>query len=85
MSFRKLHRLRFITVDATGTLLKFRRPPVEIYAEFGKKHGIEVDQDKLAQSFKAQWVSLNEKEPHFGKAWRPWWTHFVVGTFKVWK
>jgi REG-2-like HAD superfamily hydrolase len=72
-----------ITFDVTGTLLKFRKSPVELYAECGARHGVIVqNQEKLKEAFKQQWKFMNSEMPNYGTCWRTWWTEFVIGTFR---
>jgi hypothetical protein len=75
--------LKFVTFDATGTLLQFRKPPTKIYADFALRNGLNVDEIRLERAFKSQWKKLNLDEPHFGSCWNSWWVKFVTGTFKV--
>ena len=75
--------LKLITFDVTGTLLKFRKPPVQQYVDFGRKYGVTVDEERIKLAFKQQWKEMNEKSPNFGTCWRSWWTEFVVNTFRV--
>lgn len=78
-----LQAVKLITFDITGTLLTFKKPPLEIYGDFGKKHGIHCDLDSLKTSFKTQWKRMTQEKPHFGSCWEDWWTQIVIGTFQV--
>jgi FMN phosphatase YigB (HAD superfamily) len=78
-----ISRVKLITFDVTGTLLKFHKPPIEFYKEWGMKHGVLIsDNQKLATAFKEIWKRMNEESPHFGIRWETWWQRFVVQTFR---
>ncbi|ODM94073.1 hypothetical protein Ocin01_12602, partial [Orchesella cincta] len=77
-----LENVKLITFDVTGTLLAFRKPPFDIYMDFGKKYGVTCERDLIKASFKAQWKQLNAEQPHYGKCWEAWWTEIVMRTFK---
>ncbi len=84
MKLLNLSTIKLVTFDVTGTLLKFRHPPVEVYIEAGRERGVHVtDKETMSKSFKTQWTRLNTDRPHYGTSWRDWWTDFVVATFQV--
>ncbi|CAL8113555.1 unnamed protein product [Orchesella dallaii] len=77
-----IQNVKLITFDVTGTLLAFRKPPFDVYLDFGKKYGVSCERDSIKASFKAQWKKMNVEQPHFGTCWEAWWTEIVMRTFK---
>lgn len=79
-------KLRLLTFDVTGTLLKFRSAPGKQYGEIGAMYGILCDNDLLNQNFKAYWHKMNREHPNFGLntglGWESWWKQLIGGTFK---
>ena len=62
-----MDRIRLVTLDMVGTVIRFSRPPVVQYQEVAAAHGYNnIDLDKLGASFKHQWISMNRDFPHFG-------------------
>lgn len=80
---REFRNIKLVTFDVTGTLLAFRKPPFDIYREFGEKYGIHCERERIIESFKKQWKEMNLEKPHFGTDWKAWWTEYVIRTFKV--
>ncbi|CAG2062398.1 unnamed protein product [Timema podura] len=81
-----MNLFRLITFDVTGTLLKFRVPPMEKYAEVGRLFGAPVKQSVLATNFQNSFRHMSSKHPNFGRktglGWRNWWRNVVVNTFQ---
>ncbi|XP_023016187.2 rhythmically expressed gene 2 [Leptinotarsa decemlineata] len=81
-----ISRLRLITFDVTGTLLKFRSSPSQQYGEIGAMYGILCDNNTLSANFKAHWRKMTKEHPNFGLhtglGWERWWNMVVKGTFK---
>lgn len=81
-----LSKLRLITFDVTGTLLKFRNAPGMQYGEIGAMYGVLADNNTLSANFKAHWYKMNQEHPNFGLksglGWEQWWKNVVAGTFK---
>ena len=79
-------RLRLVTFDITGTLLKFRHDPVEFYAEIGRVYGVAADVNVMDANFKRSWRELSRDHPNFGVktglGWENWWSRLVKGTFR---
>lgn len=79
-------KLRLLTFDVTGTLLKFRSAPGKQYGEIGAMYGILCDNDQLNQNFKAYWHQMNRDHPNFGLntgvGWENWWKQLISGTFR---
>ena len=46
-----LPSLRLITLDLTGTVFRFRRPPFSIYADVSAKHGVHCDEVNVQRGF----------------------------------
>ena len=77
--------IRLITLDATGTIFKFKEPPL-VYANFAQKYQYQCDVKQLETSFYHSLKSVNKKWPHFGGASNVpserWWNEVIHGTFK---
>ena len=69
--------LRLITLDATGTIFKFKQPPPVVYAKIGQKHGLECDKVQIQASFKKAYKACLKEHPHFGSTTgissKKWW------------
>lgn len=79
-----LSKLKLITFDATGTIIRPKKSPGVIYAEVGEKFCVESDINQLNANFKSQWKLMCKKHPIFGKngiGWEQWWKKIVRGTF----
>lgn len=78
--------LRLITLDLTGTVYRFTKPPFLQYQETAKEYNVIVSENEIKQAFKTNWSKMNEKHPHFGSTTHHdsmnWWTDLVHGTFK---
>jgi REG-2-like HAD superfamily hydrolase len=83
---QQINRLRLVTFDVTGTLLNFRVPPAEKYAEVGAQFGVTVDAKAITASLKKQWRYMSFTHPNFGQStglgWEKWWKHLVKQTFQ---
>lgn len=83
---RKLNGL-VVTLDALGTLYKFRKPVavqyLDIAQQAGVKHGIPVDQ--LQQAFKTAYKEQTTRHPNYGYGTlsdpSEWWSMLVNKTF----
>lgn len=81
------HKIQAITFDAAGTLFRLSEPVGRTYARFGRKFGIEADEDDLKSGFRAAWkaapsmhetgseISPNEREV-------AWWRSLVDHAFR---
>ena len=77
-----MDKIRLVTLDMVGTVIRFRQPPVAHYQRVAASHGHELDLKPLAASFKHQWVSMNKMYPHFGSTTEGmssivWWHQLV--------
>lgn len=79
-----LRGIKLVTFDATNTLLKFRKPPWQYYADVGRDYGFKGTgddiKDRLLDSFNVNWKNY----PNFGKnvmSWEDWWRNVVKSTF----
>lgn len=78
--------LRLITLDLTGTVFRFRRPPFSIYADVSAKHGVHCDEADVQRGFFKAWKKLNSQDANFGAQTdgdsKRWWGQVVEETFK---
>ncbi|XP_060535018.1 rhythmically expressed gene 2 protein-like [Cylas formicarius] len=78
-------RLRLVTFDVTGTLLKLRAAPGQQYGEVGAMYGVVADNNALITNFKEQFRRLSAEHPNFGLrtglGWQNWWNRVVKNTF----
>jgi REG-2-like HAD superfamily hydrolase len=83
---QQINRLRLVTFDVTETLLNFRVPPAEIYAEVGAQFGVAADANAINSNFKKQWRYMSSIHPNFGHStglgWEKWWKQLVSQTFQ---
>ncbi|XP_050295316.1 rhythmically expressed gene 2 protein [Anthonomus grandis grandis] len=81
-----LSKIRLVTFDVTGTLLKLRTAPGQQYGEIGAMYGLVADGHILSRNFKDQWRRMNKEHPNFGLnsglGWENWWKTVVKETFK---
>ena len=82
-----MDKIRLVTLDMVGTVIRFRQPPVAQYQRVAATHGHNLDLKPLAASFKHQWVSMNKIYPHFGSTTEGmssivWWHQLVKNTFR---
>ncbi|CAG9855691.1 unnamed protein product [Phyllotreta striolata] len=81
-----LSRLRLVTFDITGTLLKFKLTPGQQYGEISALYGINCDGNELSKHFKEHWHRMSLVHPNFGRdtglGWEEWWRTLVKKTFK---
>ncbi|PNF32148.1 Rhythmically expressed gene 2 protein [Cryptotermes secundus] len=79
-------RLRLVTFDVTETLLTFRVPPAEKYADVGAQFGVIVDPNVISANFKKHWRYMSTSHPNFGQrtglGWEKWWKLLVNKTFQ---
>lgn len=77
-------RPRLVTFDVTGTLLMTKLE--QHYSEIGSQHGLFVEQKKLTQSFKSNFIQLSKEHPIYGKhtglGWENWWRTIVHNVFR---
>jgi len=69
-------KLRVVSFDAGGTLIKLRRPPGEIYAEKALEHRWKVGGDVVEEAFREVWKSRPARPPGDGPREeddRSWW------------
>ena len=82
----KLSSLRLLTLDLTGTVFRFSRPPFVTYTELANSSGFhDVQESRVKEGFKKAWVQLNKAEPNFGSEKgdsKSWWINLVTKTFK---
>jgi REG-2-like HAD superfamily hydrolase len=83
---QQVSRLRLVTFDVTETLLNFRIPPSEKYAEIGAQFGVTVDPNVISANFKKHWQYMSASHPNFGQGtglgWDKWWKLIVIKTFQ---
>lgn len=81
-----MDKVRLVTFDIVGTVLRFNRHPVLDYVQIGQRHGLSVDFNTLERSFYAQFVRLDQDLPNFGAqaglTGRQWWLTLVDATFR---
>jgi len=81
-----INKIRLVTFDVVGTILKFRVPAYVTYKEVASHHGVSVDLSRLEKHFLLQYKNLNKSHPHFGSTTglpsRVWWTTLVRETFR---
>ncbi|KAL0280741.1 UNVERIFIED_CONTAM: hypothetical protein PYX00_001955 [Menopon gallinae] len=81
-----MFRIRMVTFDVTGTLLQFRNPVYEIYAQAGQRHGIDADPAVIKKNFREQYAKMSVAHPNFGRdtglGWAQWWKNIVIESFK---
>eukprot|EP00094_Tigriopus_californicus_P011427 TCALIF_11032-PA protein Name:"Similar to Uncharacterized protein C4orf29 homolog (Mus musculus)" AED:0.08 eAED:0.11 QI:77/0.5/0.33/1/1/1/3/129/655 len=81
-----LSSLKVLTLDLTGTVYRFTKPPFLQYQETAKEYNIVVNENDVKQAFKANWSRMNENHPHFGSTTHHdstnWWMDLVHGTFE---
>jgi REG-2-like HAD superfamily hydrolase len=81
-----INRLRLVTFDVTETLLNFRVPPAEKYAEVGAQFGVFVDPNAISANLKTQWRYMSSSHPNFGRntglGWEKWWKQLVGQAFQ---
>jgi len=82
-----MDRIRLVTLDMVGTVIKFSQPPVAQYQRVAANHGYDIEFNPLANSFKHQWMKMNKTYPHFGSTTAGlssivWWHNLVKNTFK---
>ncbi|KAF7277059.1 hypothetical protein GWI33_008565, partial [Rhynchophorus ferrugineus] len=61
-----LSKLRLVTFDVTGTLLRLRTAPGQQYGEIGAMYGIVADNNMLNRNFKEQFIRMNAEHPNYG-------------------
>jgi len=78
-----INRIRLITFDVTGTLL---RPRLEQFPKVGAQYGLSIEPETLARSFKNSFAQLNKEHPIYGKhtglGWIEWWKKMVYNVFR---
>ena len=78
--------LRLLTLDLTGTVFRFRKPPFVSYQEMAAAYGVDTDLDKIRNGFLGAWKTLNASFPHFGSTThgdsKAWWHSLVHDVMK---
>ena len=84
----QMSKIRLITLDMTGTVFKFKQPPILDYIAFARKHGVDHKHLKsqiVKENFNKTLRSLVKAHPHFGSTSHldstEWWWKAVHGTF----
>ncbi|KAL1517087.1 hypothetical protein ABEB36_000896 [Hypothenemus hampei] len=80
-----LSKVRLVTFDVTGTLLKLRTTPGQQYGEIGAMYGIVADNNILTRNWKGQYQKMAMEHPNYGLnsvGWEVWWKTIVKETFK---
>ena len=81
-----MNALRLITIDATGTIFKFREPPPTTYARIAHKHNIKFQESEIMNQFKKSFKLMEVNHPHFGAtsgiSSQEWWSKVVHQTFE---
>ena len=83
-----MDRLRLVTLDMVGTVLRFSRPPAVQYQEVAARHGHQLELEDVAAAFRHQWRHFNDTKPHFGSTTpglssTVWWHQLVKQTFRT--
>jgi FMN phosphatase YigB (HAD superfamily) len=81
--------LVFITLDALGTIYKFRQPVATQYLKIARDCGVDaqVDEAKLSKAFRVAFKRANEEAPNYGKSSpgvespKEWWSTVVNQAF----
>jgi putative hydrolase of the HAD superfamily len=60
--------LKAVFFDAVGTLISPRAPVSRTYVEFARRHGAEVDEERMRQAFREAFVRQEKVDSHDG--WR---------------
>lgn len=80
-----VRHIRLITFDLTDTLLAFRIPPGQYYANVGATYGITCDGKTMSQNFKTNFKYMSKEHPNFGLksglGWENWWKEVISKTF----
>lgn len=77
-----------VTLDALGTIYKFRKPFTTQYIEIAKRCGLEypINEEELAKAFKASYKEISSEYPNYGKGQlespRIWWEMLTKDTFR---
>ena len=78
--------LRLLTLDATGTIYKFRRSPIEGYVSVAAMYGFKLDESRVKNQFKIVMKKMQAEHPHFGAMSHmdsmKWWISVCTETFK---
>jgi REG-2-like HAD superfamily hydrolase len=86
VAMQQVNRLRLVTFDVTETLLNYRIPPAEKYAQVGAQFGVIVDPNIISINFKKQLRNMSSSHPNFGQStglgWEAWWKQLVKRTFE---
>ncbi|KAJ9632583.1 hypothetical protein H2204_007887 [Knufia peltigerae] len=76
-----------VTLDALGTLYRFKQPVARQYIDLARKSGLKdnVDTDRLNASFKEAFKHYNAAYPNYGKGQlespEEWWTKVIDRAF----
>ena len=81
-----MNNLRLVTLDATGTIFKFKEPPPTTYVKFAQKYDLKCHENDVQKQFRIAYKTLNITHPHFGAlsgiSSKQWWCHVVQKTFE---
>jgi hypothetical protein len=78
--------LRLLTLDATGTIYRFRRSPVEEYVSVAANYGFKLDEARVKKQFRLVYKKMETEHPHFGAKTQldsmKWWIRVCTDTLK---
>lgn len=80
-----LSGIKLVTFDVTNTLLKFRKPPWEHYANVAKKYGFNGEGISIKKKLLNNYNVMSKQYPNFGKdsiSWQQWWSKIIEMTFQ---
>lgn len=76
-----LQNFRVLSLDATNTLIRLKRPPAETYARFANEFGFfDIDQKAVTESFLKGFKELEITRPCYGfyaDGAKSWWTDLM--------
>lgn len=77
---------RLITIDATGTIFRFKEPPNVTYARFAQRNHIKCNELAIKDQFKQAYKHVEQSHPNFGStsgiSSQDWWKKVVHRTFE---
>ena len=86
MFYARKMSLRLLTLDATGTIFKFRRSPIEEYAAVAANYGFKLDEARVKKQFRHVYKKMDTTHPHFGAKTQldsmKWWISVCAETLK---
>ncbi|KAI6199555.1 Mediator of RNA polymerase II transcription subunit 17 [Aphelenchoides besseyi] len=72
--------IKLVSLDVTNTLIKLKRHPADVYAEFASNFGFSADREALRVSFPKAFKQLELENPCYGikcTGPREWWTDLM--------